>query len=104
MRFRGAGIRKLSGGLHEKRNRVDGLRDGVRGQLVVTEYMHYGGRAVEVFGRTPTGQPIPRLDGDIAGETVGDVAFVNDKAMEWDGLVWVPSPWKDFAVWRRISR
>ena len=47
------------------------------------------------------GQPIPRLEGDVVGEAVGDVAFVNDKAMRWDGLAWIPSPWKDFAVWRR---
>jgi hypothetical protein len=62
--------------------------------------MNYRGRTVEVFGRTPTGQPIPRLDREVAGEAVGDVAFVNDKAMEWDGSAWMPSLWRDFAVWR----
>ena len=54
---------------------------------------------VEVFGRTPTGQPIPRLRGDVDGETVGDFAFVDEKAMVWNGHAWTPSPWKDFAVW-----
>ena len=56
---------------------------------------------VDVFGRTPDGKPIPVLHGIVDSEAVGDRAYLNDLAVEWDGSRWVPAPWSDFAVWRR---
>ena len=58
----------------------------------MTEYMRYRGHRVEVFARTPAGQPIPRLHGGFNGETIGDFAFVNDNAMVWNGREWEPAP------------
>ena len=66
----------------------------------MAELMAYQGELVEVFAWTPTGQPVPRLSIEVEGENVGDYAFVNGTAMEWDGEQWVASPWKDFAVWK----
>ena len=66
----------------------------------VAELMAYRGELVEVFAWTPGGQAVPRLRAEIDGENVGDYAFVNGTAMEWNGQSWVPSPWKDFAVWK----
>ena len=64
----------------------------------MTEYMHYQGRAVEVYGWTPSGQAIPQLYPGDRGANVGDYAVVDDMAMRWDGDSWVPTPWKDLAV------
>ena len=69
----------------------------------MADYMRYQGRAVEVFGWTPAGQAVPRLYPGDQGEQVGDYAVVNDRAMEWDGQSWVPSAWKDFAVWKQAA-
>ena len=69
----------------------------------MTQYMRYQGRAVEVFGWTPMGQGVPLLYPGDQGECVGDYAVVSDRAMEWDGTAWVPSAWKDFAVWKKAA-
>ena len=82
--------------------RVPSLGDDASGVGLI-EYMSYRGRMVEVFGRTPTGQPVPRLHGDVDGTTVGDYAFINGAAMKWDGE-WAPSLWKDFAAWKTAER
>jgi hypothetical protein len=58
--------------------------------------MHYHGRAVEVYTRTPNGKAIPRLHPGDRGEAVGDYAVLDDTAVEWDGHQWVPSAWKNF--------
>jgi hypothetical protein len=63
--------------------------------------MMYRGEHVGVFGQTPDGKLIPVLHGVVEGEAVGDRAYVDYIAVEWDGSRWLPSPWKDFAVWRR---
>ena len=63
--------------------------------------MIYRGQLVDVFGRTPDGKLIPVLHGIVAGEAVADRAYLDDVAVEWDGVRWVPAPWRDFAVWRR---
>ena len=65
--------------------------------------MMYRGQLVDVFGRTPDGKRIPVLHGIVDGEAIGDRAYVNDIAVEWDGSRWVPAPWRDFAVWRRAD-
>ena len=64
------------------------------------DYMRYSDEVVEVFGWTPGGTPVPRLCARVHGEKVGDHAFVDGRAMHWDGRAWLPLPWKDFAVWR----
>ena len=69
----------------------------------MAQYMRYQGRAVEIFGWTPAGQSVPRLYPGDQGEHVGDYAVVNERAMEWDGHAWVPSSWKDFAVWKKTA-
>jgi len=66
----------------------------------VAELMAYRGELVEVFAWTPGGQAVPRLRAEVQGEKVGDYAFVDGTAMEWNGQSWVPSPWRDFAVWK----
>ena len=63
------------------------------------DYMRYSGEEVEVFGWTPAGKPVPRLRSHVTGEHVGDHAFVDERAMYWDGDSWLPLLWKDFAVW-----
>ena len=63
------------------------------------DYMCYSGEVAEVFGWTPAGTPIPRVCARVPGERVGDHAFVDERAMYWDGRAWLPLPWKDFAVW-----
>jgi hypothetical protein len=62
--------------------------------------MNYQGRRVEIFAWAPDGKAIPALPGDCPGEQVGDYAFVDGRAMEWNGFRWTISPWKDFAVWK----
>ena len=69
----------------------------------MAQYMRYQGRAVEVYAWTPAGQAVPRLHLGDQGEAIGDYAVVNDRAMEWDGHDWVPSAWKDFAVWKKAA-
>lgn len=69
----------------------------------MAQYMRYQGRAVEVYAWTPVGQAVPRLHPGDQGESIGDYAVVNDRAMEWDGQEWVPSAWKDFAVWKKAA-
>ena len=69
----------------------------------MSQYMHYSGRAVEVFGWTPAGQPVPRLYPGDQGERIGDYAVVDERATKWDGRAWVPSAWTDFAVWRQAA-
>ena len=66
-------------------------------------YMTYAGQTVEVFAYTPLGQEIPCLASGVAGEAVRDYAYIDDKAMQWNGLAWIPSLWKDFAVWTRVD-
>ncbi|MEO5842960.1 MAG: hypothetical protein ABIQ73_26615 [Acidimicrobiales bacterium] len=61
--------------------------------------MNFRGRTVEVFGRTPTGALIPVLPADVDGEADGDVAYIDGKAMKWDGARWVACPWSEFALW-----
>ena len=63
--------------------------------------MRYAGRVVEIFGWTPAGQPVPCLRSHVIGETIGDHAFVDERAMSWDGDNWQPLLWKDFAVWKK---
>ena len=63
--------------------------------------MQYSGAAVPIFAWTPDGRPIPELASAFDGEAVGDQAFVEGRAMQWDGTRWVASMWKDFALWRR---
>jgi hypothetical protein len=67
------------------------------------DYMRYSGEAVEIFATTPSGQRVPRLRSHVIGERVGDHAFVDDRAMYWDGDVWQPLSWKDFAVWKKAE-
>jgi hypothetical protein len=62
--------------------------------------MTYQGKTVEVFAWAPDGKAIPALHADCPGEKPGDYAFVDGKAMEWNGFRWVSTPWKDFAVWK----
>ena len=69
----------------------------------MAQYMRYQGRAVEVYGWTPSGDPVPRLYPGDQGESVGDYAVVNERAVEWDGQAWVPSAWKDLAVAKRAA-
>ena len=66
----------------------------------MAELMAYRGELVEVFAWTPSGQAVPRLRAEVEGESVGDYAFVDGTAMEWNGQSWVSSPWRDFAVWK----
>jgi hypothetical protein len=66
----------------------------------VAEFMSYQGQLVEIFGWAPDGKAVPNLPASCAGESKGDYAFVEGTAMEWDGDRWIPSPWKDFAVWK----
>lgn len=70
----------------------------------MAELMAYRGELVEVFAWTPGAQAVPRLRAEVAGEKVGDYAFVDGTAMEWDGESWIPSPWRDFAVWKTATR
>jgi hypothetical protein len=63
--------------------------------------MQYSGTAVPIFAWTPDDQPVPVLASTVEGEHVGDQAFVDGRAMHWDGDKWVVSLWKDFAVWRK---
>lgn len=63
--------------------------------------MQYSGTAVPIFAWTPDGRAVPVLEGSVEGERVGDQAFVDGRAMQWDGRRWVLSMWKDFAVWRK---
>ena len=63
----------------------------------------YSGETVELFGWTPSGQPVPCLRSHAIGENVGDQAFVDERAMYWDGDSWQPLLWKDFAVWTRAD-
>jgi hypothetical protein len=65
--------------------------------------MRYSGQAVEIFGWTPSGRPIPCLRSHAIGENIGDHAFVDERAMYWDGDAWLPLLWKDFAVWTRAD-
>jgi len=69
----------------------------------VTKYMHYQGRAVEIYGWTPTGYAVPQLYSGDQGERPGDYAIVDDTAMQWDGRAWIPSSWTDFAVWKKAA-
>lgn len=69
----------------------------------MAEYMHYRGRAVEVYARTPAGQAVPRLHPGDQGETVGDYAVVNDQATEWDGREWIPSAWQNLAAGQKAA-
>jgi len=66
----------------------------------VSRFMRYQGRTVEIFGWTPKGQAVPVLPAETPGEAAGDSAFINGRAVEWDGRAWVALPWKDFAVWK----
>jgi hypothetical protein len=75
--------------------RREQLRSGV------ARYMRYSGETVEIFGWTPSGQSIPCLRSYAIGESVGDHAFVDERAMYWDGDAWLPLLWKDFAVWTK---
>jgi hypothetical protein len=63
--------------------------------------MEYSGRSVPIFAWKTDGGPVPLLTSDATGERVGDQAFVDGRAMHWDGNGWVLSMWKDFATWRR---
>ena len=65
--------------------------------------MRYSGQAVEIFGWTPSGQRIPCLRSHVIGENIGDHAFVDERAMYWDGDAWLPLLWKDFAVWTKAD-
>jgi len=82
------------------RLRCGSLTGGGRIGGAVSRYTCYQGRTIEIFGWTPDGRAVPLLPADVDGETAGDYAFINDRAMEWDGQSWVPLPWKDFAVWK----
>ena len=66
----------------------------------MSRFMRYQGRTVEIFGWTPTGQAVPVLPAETPGEAAGHYAFINGRAVEWDGGDWVALPWKDFAVWK----
>ncbi|HUP75799.1 MAG TPA: hypothetical protein VM282_22380 [Acidimicrobiales bacterium] len=70
----------------------------------MAELMAYRGELVEIFAWTPAGQAVPRLPADVDGERVGDLAFVNGVAMEWNGQSWSPAPWRDFAAWKMADR
>jgi hypothetical protein len=63
--------------------------------------MAYSGKSVPIFAWKTDGSPVPLLTGDCVGERAGDQAFVDGRAMHWDGREWVLSLWKDFATWRR---
>lgn len=63
--------------------------------------MQYSGTAVPIFAWTSDGRPVPELAIPLPGESVGDQAFVEGRAMQWDGTRWVASMWKDFALWRK---
>jgi hypothetical protein len=65
--------------------------------------MRYSGQAVEIFGWTPSGVSIPCLRSHVIGENIGDQAFVDERAMYWDGDAWLPLLWKDFAVWTKAD-
>ena len=67
------------------------------------DYMRYSGEAVEIFATTPSGQRVPRLRSHVIGERVGEHAFVDERAMCWDGDAWQPLLWKDFAVWKQVK-
>ena len=69
----------------------------------MAQYMRYSGETVEVFGWTPSGQTVPCLRSHAIGENVGDPAFVDERAMYWDGDAWLPLLWKDFAVWTKAD-
>lgn len=36
---------------------------------------------------------VPELPSGVHGETVGDLAVIDDSAVEWNGEKWVPSAW-----------
>ena len=58
----------------------------------MTQYMHYRGRAVEIYGPMAAGQQVPLLhDGD-QGEKIGDVAVIDEQTVVWDGRNWTPAP------------
>ena len=78
-------------------NLVDG---GPASEEKVSRFMRYQGRTVEIFGWTPKGQAVPVLPAEVEGEDAGDYAFINGRAVEWDGRGWAALPWKDFAVWK----
>ena len=65
--------------------------------------MRYSGQAVEIFGWTPSGVSIPCLRSHVIGENIGDHAFVDERAMYWDGDAWLPLLWKDFALWTKAD-
>ena len=69
----------------------------------MAQYMRYAGQVVEIFAWTPAGQPVPCLRAQVIGETVGDHAFVDERAMSWDGENWQALLWKDFAVWKKVG-
>ena len=69
----------------------------------MAQYTRYSGQAVEIFGWTPSGRPIPCIRSHAIGENIGDHAFVDDRAMYWDGDAWRPLLWKDFAVWTKAD-
>jgi hypothetical protein len=70
---------------------------------MVARFMRYSGESVEIFGWTPSGRPIPCLRSHSIGENIGDHAFVDERAMRWDGDAWQPLLWKDFAVWTKAD-
>jgi hypothetical protein len=43
------------------------------------------------------------IPSSVAGEAVGDYAYIDDRAMQWNGVAWIPSLWKDFAVWTKVD-
>ncbi|MEO8697041.1 MAG: hypothetical protein ABI658_26265 [Acidimicrobiales bacterium] len=69
----------------------------------MAQHTRYSGETVEIFGWTPSGQPIPCLRSHDLGENAGDQAFVDERAMYWDGDAWQPLLWKDFAVWTKAD-
>ena len=64
-------------------------------------HMQYSGAAVPIFAWTPDRRPVPQLTSACDGEAVGDQAFVDGRAMTWNGDKWVNSLWKDFALWQK---
>ena len=65
----------------------------------MTEYMHYRGRAVEIYGWMPKGQTVPILYPGDQGENPGDLAVIDDQTVVWDGRKWTPAP----DVWKKAT-
>lgn len=66
----------------------------------MTQYMHYQGRAVEIYAWMVKGQRVPQLYPGDKGERIGDFAVIDDRTVVWDGNDWIPAP----DVWKVVPK